>query len=173
MGCNFCPFAAKELRSGSIHFQIVESSDKQKLKRAFLDECLWLDQHPETSTSFLLCPALKEFSAFLAFVERSERLISRHRYESIYQVASFHPKYCFSGSNQSDAANYTNRSPFPMLHLLREESVERALAQYPNPSEIPERNIAFAREKGLEYMKKISGLKQSAKPLPKSYPEPS
>jgi uncharacterized protein len=68
-------------------------------------------------------------------------------------VASFHPDYCFEGSDENDAANYTNRSIYPMLHLLREESLERALETFPNPENIPNRNINFARKKGLAYMK--------------------
>jgi hypothetical protein len=69
-------------------------------------------------------------------------------------VASFHPDYCFESSPADDPANFTNRSPYPMLHLLREESIEKALEHYPgDPEEIPENNIRFAREKGLAYMK--------------------
>jgi hypothetical protein len=67
-------------------------------------------------------------------------------------VASFHPNYLFADSGPDDAANYTNRSPYPMLHLLREESLEKALENHPNPDAIPERNVKFAREKGLAYM---------------------
>jgi hypothetical protein len=73
----------------------------------------------------------------------------------VYQVASFHPLYRFAGSANDDAANYTNRSPYPMLHLLREESIELALERFPNPEQIPERNILFARSKGELYMKML------------------
>ena len=72
-----------------------------------------------------------------------------------YQVASFHPLYLFEGSVENDPANYTNRSVYPMLHLLREESIDKALENYKDPESIPERNILFAREKGLAYMKTL------------------
>jgi uncharacterized protein len=86
------------------------------------------------------------------------RLQKKQGYEGVYQVASFHPNYLFAGSHENDAANYTNRSVYPMLHLLREEAVEKALEHYKDPETIPERNIQFAREKGLAYMKKLQGL---------------
>jgi hypothetical protein len=76
-------------------------------------------------------------------------------YEGTYQLASFHPDYCFEGEDKNDAANYTNRSVYPMLHLLREDSITKALALYKNPELIPEHNIQLAREKGLLYMQML------------------
>ncbi len=85
----------------------------------------------------------------------SEKILKQKGYEGIYQVASFHPLYLFEGSVENDPANYTNRSVYPMLHLLREESIDKALENYKDPESIPERNILFAREKGLAYMKTL------------------
>ena len=76
-------------------------------------------------------------------------------YEGVYQLASFHPDYCFADSDEDDPANYTNRSPYPMLHLIREASIERALASYKNPENIPETNIKLARELGLDKMQSL------------------
>ena len=76
-------------------------------------------------------------------------------YEGVYQLASFHPQYRFADSPIDDASNYTNRSPYPMLHILREASIEKALLNYPDPENIPERNIKLTRELGLEQMKKL------------------
>lgn len=84
--------------------------------------------------------------------KKAERLISKENYDGIFQIASFHPDYCFEGSDENDPANYTNRSIYPMLHILREESLTKALNLYPNPEDIPAHNIAFARQKGLKYM---------------------
>jgi len=81
-------------------------------------------------------------------------------YEGKYQLASFHPDYCFEGSNQADTENYTNRSPFPMIHIIREASLERVLKHYPEPENIPTRNIELAKETGAEVFEKI--LKDSA-----------
>jgi hypothetical protein len=88
-------------------------------------------------------------------VSTAEALLIESDYEGIYQVASFHPDYQFAGTLMADAANYTNRSIFPMLHLLRESSVDKALEHYADPEGIPDRNIDFAREKGPAYMKML------------------
>ena len=88
-------------------------------------------------------------------VDVAERLLKQKGYEGIYQLASFHPLYRFAGTDDNDAANFTNRSLYPMLHLLREESIEKALQHYKEPESIPEYNIHFAREKGLVYMKML------------------
>jgi len=89
----------------------------------------------------------------LDFLELAQGLLEVQNYEGVYQLASFHPNYCFEGSAENDAANYTNRSPYPMLHLLRESSLERALANYKNPEKIPDNNVKLTRELGLEKMK--------------------
>ena len=76
-------------------------------------------------------------------------------YEGVYQLASFHPDYCFANSDENDPANYTNRSPYPMLHLIRELSMEKALAHYKDTENIPETNMLLARELGLKKMQKF------------------
>ena len=73
-------------------------------------------------------------------------------YEGIYQLATFHPEYTFAGSSSDDPANYTNRSVYPMLHILREAAITKALEYFPDPDGIPQRNIDYARNKGLQYM---------------------
>ncbi|MGL6269678.1 MAG: DUF1415 family protein, partial [Chitinophagaceae bacterium] len=93
------------------------------------------------------------FDAYLTMVEMAEALLEDQDYEGVYQVASFHPQYRFADAPDNDPANYTNRSVYPMLHLLREDSLEKAIETYPDTEGIPERNITFAREKGLSYMK--------------------
>ena len=86
-------------------------------------------------------------------------------YEGVYQLASFHPQYCFEGSDETDAANYTNRSPFPMLHLIREASLEQALMHYKNdPDLIPETNIQLARKLGVEKMQSFLTKSLQEKP---------
>ncbi len=156
IACNFCPFAAKEIKQNTIHYQVETSDDKAICLRAFLQECIRLDEEKNIETSLLIFPqAFQQFDDYLDFVELAEKLLKKEGYEGIYQVASFHPLYAFAGSPKEDAANYTNRSVYPMLHLLREDSVELALSKYPDPEQIPERNIVFARGKGLAYMKTL------------------
>ena len=156
VGCNFCPFAAKELNADTIHYRVEASQQASLLRQAVIDECRWLDERPATETSFIIFPnALPDFNDYLDFVDVAERLLVRLGYESIYQIASFHPHYCFADSSPQDAANYTNRSLYPMLHLLREASLERALDRYPDPENIPLRNLELARSKGLIYMQNL------------------
>jgi uncharacterized protein len=156
IGCNFCPFAAKEIKQNTVHYEIEYSDEPEDCLRAFLHECLRLDDHAVIETSFLILPnAVPQFDNYLALVAHAERILKQKGYEGIYQVASFHPLYRFADTPDNDAANYTNRSVYPMLHLLREESIERALKKYTDPEQIPERNIRFAREKGAAYMQML------------------
>jgi len=156
MGCNFCPFAAQVIKMDSVHYQVAASTDWNTALASFLQECRRLDETKTIETSLLIFPeAFSSFNTYLDLVHRAERLLKTHRYEGIYQVASFHPLYHFAGSSLNDPANYTNRSPYPMLHLLREDLVEKALAFYPDPEKIPARNIDFARQKGELYMKTL------------------
>jgi len=155
-GCNFCPFAGKVIKQNSIHYQVESSTETDECLYAFIQECIRLDDNENIDTSFLIFEhAFQQFDDYLDLVALAEKLLKKQGYEGIYQVASFHPQYRFANTAPDDAANYTNRSVYPMLHLLREELVEQALLHYPNPEKIPERNILFAHEKGLAYMKKL------------------
>lgn len=158
IGCNFCPFAAKAVKQQAIFYQVEASVDINTCLDAFANEIQRLDDDDEIETSFLIFQnAFEKFDDYLYLVSLAEKLLKRKGYEGIYQVASFHPLYIFADSNENDPANYTNRSIYPMLHLLREESIDKALEQYKNPENIPERNMNFAREKGLLYMKTLRG----------------
>lgn len=156
IGCNFCPFASKEFKKDSIHYQVTDASDLEKSLQAFIIECSRLDSNAEIETTLLIVPeGFDDFDDFLQLVDFSEKMIHQQGYEGIYQVATFHPAYCFQGSDPNDAANYTNRSPYPILQLLREDTIEKALKLYRNPETIPENNVAFARSKGLAYMRNL------------------
>lgn len=157
VGCNFCPFAAREMNRNAVHFEIAQSASAAAILLQFHALMEKLDDEPSIETALLIVPeGWDDFMVYLDLVEKTELLIEDQDYEGIYQVASFHPDYLFAGTSADDASNYTNRSPYPMLHLLREESIDKALEHYPgDPDEIPERNIRFAREKGLAYMKSL------------------
>ncbi|UHD17026.1 DUF1415 domain-containing protein [Thiocapsa bogorovii] len=156
IGCRLCPFAAREFNRGAIHYQVGDASDQESCLKAFFSECRRLDTTPSIETTLLILPgAFPDFEAYLDLVALAEGLLEAEGYEGHYQVAGFHPDYRFADAPADDPANYTNRSPYPMLHLLREESIESVLQHYPDPDGIPERNIAFARQKGLEYMKAL------------------
>lgn len=156
VGCNFCPFAAREVKRNSIHYQVETSMDLNVCLEAFLQECSRLDNKEAIETALLIFPnAFQTFEAYLDLLSLAERTLKKKGYEGIYQVASFHPLYRFVDTQDNDAANYTNRSIYPMLHLLREVKIEKALQHYPEPEQIPERNIQFAREKGVAYMRML------------------
>jgi hypothetical protein len=156
ISCNFCPFAAKEVKRNVLHYQVENGRKIEEGISAFLRECIRLDNNKNIETTLLLFPqSFQKFDDYLLLVMQAENLLKKKKYQGIYQVASFHPLYCFSGTSLDDAANFTNRSPYPMLHILREDSVEQALEKYVHPEKIPENNISFAREKGYGYMKKL------------------
>jgi uncharacterized protein len=156
IGCNFCPFAAKVVNNKAVNYKVEESSIDAECLAAFLKEIIFLDNNPKAETSFLIFAlAFKKFDDYLVFVSKAESLLKKKKYKGIYQIASFHPNYLFANSTYNDAENYTNRSIYPMLHLLRESSIDKAVEFYKNVHSIPANNIAFAKQKGLVYMKML------------------
>jgi hypothetical protein len=156
IGCNFCPFASKEVKQNTILYRVEESILVKGCIEAFVQECMKLDGDESIETTLLIFPnGFADFNDYLILVALAEKSLKKGGYEGVYQVASFHPLYCFAGAENDDAANYTNRSIYPMLHLLREASIETALGRYANHEEIPQRNIDFARQKGTTYMKML------------------
>ncbi|MFT3978977.1 MAG: DUF1415 domain-containing protein [Ferruginibacter sp.] len=155
IGCNFCPFAAREVKRGTVHYEVL-AGDEDILLAASLSLMQLLDENEAIETALLILPnGFEDFEHYLDLVENVQDILEENDYEGIYQVASFHPGYMFEGSNEQDASNYTNRSPYPMLHFLRESSVSKAVDSYPDIDSVPERNIRFAQEKGLSHMQQL------------------
>lgn len=156
IGCRFCPFAAPVFQDDAIQYEVITDGATRKFLDTLLRSLRHLDTHPETETSLLIFPeSLRHFQEYLNFLKRAEALLAAKGYEGKYQLASFHPDYVFANAAQDDAANYTNRSPYPMLHLLREKGIAKALVHFPAPEQIPEKNMAYARKMGLEYMRQL------------------
>lgn len=152
---NFCPFARRELERNSIRYCVNRDTELEPALQAVIDECICLDDNKDTETTLLIfSEGFSDFDDYLDLVELAQDLLADQGYEGIYQLASFHPNYCFEGAEQDDVANYTNRSPYPMMHLIREASMEKALESYPEPEKIPERNVEYARELGMEEMQR-------------------
>ena len=108
---------------------------------------------PDPETALLVVPqGLENFEHYLDFLAEAEHLLQLEQLTGVLQLASFHPDYRFDSSPIDDPANFTNRSPFPMLHILREESVERQIGSGEFAASIPERNIETARSKGFDAM---------------------
>ncbi|MCW9014300.1 MAG: DUF1415 domain-containing protein [Gammaproteobacteria bacterium] len=153
---NFCPFAHRVFENETIHYQHVDNSDIEYCLRALIDECLQLDSNDVFETSLLIfSQAFSSFDDFLDLIAMANTLLIDRGYEGIYQLAHFHPDYHFADVTKDDAANYTNRSPWPMLHIIRESSLEQALKHYPDPETIPEHNIKVTRAKGSKEMQTL------------------
>lgn len=156
---NFCPFAKKEFVNNTIHYHISAQVRLDKALEDFALQCEYLAKTPDVETTlFILSLGFRTFESYLDLVDYANDLLIDLGYEGKFQIASFHPDYVFDGEAEDDASNYTNRSPLPILHLLREESMSRVLSVYNKPELIPENNITLAREKGAVFFQQL--LKQ-------------
>ncbi len=156
IACNFCPFAAKPFIKNSIQYIVIDKQNTRTLAEILLNSCSKLDSKPDIETTFIIfTDSYQPFDEYLHIVAQAETILKKNNLEGVYQVASFHPSYCFAGSTGEDASNYTNRSPYPMLHILREESITDALEKFPNPDTIPDNNIQYTQHKGLAYMQAL------------------
>jgi hypothetical protein len=151
IGLNLCPFAAGPYRDNRVHFCVSEQRTASGLLAELRSELL--DLHAadplQRETTLLIHPwALTDFVEYNDFLEVSEATVDDLGLEGELQVASFHPQYQFADTQPGDIENFTNRSPYPMLHLLREASIERAIAATGDTEEIYRRNIRTLRELG-------------------------
>lgn len=154
IGLDFCPFAQRELERNSIHYSVIHDGNIQTCLESLILESEFLDQDQNIATSLLIFPdQFTEFDDFLDYLDIANSLLEAQNYQGIYQLASFHPQYCFEGATNNAPANYTNRSPYPMLHLLREDRLEIALKHYLHPEQIPENNIQCANKLGETTLK--------------------
>lgn len=150
---NLCPFALREYRKNSIRIKSSATAMVQEVVRDLVVELSLLNKHDDIETSLLVLPnALADFYEFNDFLGFADQLISEMHFEGVFQIASFHPDYQFSGTEKDDAENFTNRSPYPILHLLRESSLDRAVKQHPDTSQIPLDNIELMNKLGSEHM---------------------
>ncbi len=145
---NLCPFAKKPFVQDTIRYVVYEGEDWEELGLVVQKELEYLEKTPKntTETTIIIIPtALSDFNDYLDYLAFANRLIFALRLDGVVQIASFHPDYQFAETAHSDVTNLTNRSPFPLLHLLREESIEEALEHYDEPESIPERNMETMR----------------------------
>ncbi len=152
LGLNLCPFAAGPYRENRVHFAVTEQRTASGLLGALRSELesLHAADPLDRETTLLIHPwVLADFIEYNEFLEVCETLVRELGLEGDIQVASFHPRYQFADTQPGDIENFTNRSPYPMLHLLREASVGRAVAAAGDTEQIYERNIRTLRELGL------------------------
>jgi len=153
IGLNLCPFAKSVHVKGQVHYAVSEAADPRQLLvdlGAELDSLIAMSPQ-ERETTLLMAPhCLGDFLEFNDFLSRGERLLRKRGLEGVIQLASFHPGYQFEGTQPGDIENFTNRSPYPTLHLLREESIARAVEAFPSAEAIYEANMETLRRLGPE-----------------------
>lgn len=161
IGLNLCPFAAKPFKAGQVKIIVVEFKSVEQVLRQVRKEIELLipddsvdndiagarhggmqsqPLRPET-TLVAISDGLHDFMQYLDCANKVERAIKRNGWEGEVQLATFHPQYCFADAKPMDSSNLTNRAPYPIFHLLKEDSVEQALMHYPHVDLIPQNNI--------------------------------
>ena len=142
IGLELCPFAKKPFDSQQIRYAVSDSVDIESLLGELHDELKFLDENPTTETTLVIIhQQLGDFESFNQVLNYVDNLLEQYDWIGIYQFASFHPQYQFADTEINDRENWTNRSPYPILHLLRESSLEQAIKKYPAIDGIPQRNI--------------------------------
>ena len=152
IGLDLCPFAKQPHAARQIRFVVSGATTEDALQDDLVEELRLLvaSNTAAIETTLLIHPyVLQDFFAYNDFLDVAEAAVEALDLIGEIQVASFHPQYLFAELEADDPANYTNRSPYPMLHLLREASVERAVDSMPDTSEISRRNIERLRELGI------------------------
>ena len=158
IGLNLCPFAKAVYARNQVRIVVSDASTERALLEELGEEMVLLRNTPaeQIDTTLLVHPqVLGDFLDYNDFLDDAEALVEALELDGVLQVASFHPHYQFAGTEPDDAENLTNRAPYPILHLLREDSVERAVAAYPEPDSIIERNVATMRDLGSERFRKL------------------
>ncbi len=159
---NFCPFAQSAVHAGRV--RMVRSSETQEpqILSLLAVELVQLAQADQFETTLIvLDKGLADFAAYNQFLDAAEAILQELGLEGQLQLASFHPQYCFAGTDNADPANYTNRSPYPLLHILREQSIAWAVDHYVDIDLIPERNIERLRTMPVEQLQQIEALSHS------------
>lgn len=156
VGFNFCPFAKREVQRQSIRYYVSQNTDNNNVLQDVMDELFLLDKNADIETTLILLPkGYENFEEYLDLVDLVEAIIDQAGYRGIFQLATFHPDYCFDGLKPEDPENYTNRAPYPTLHLIREESIARVLRVYADPDAIPVDNARKARELGTVFFQNL------------------
>jgi hypothetical protein len=158
IGLNLCPFARPLVASDALRVTVCEATDDESVAVTLLDEIERIQKASEAeiaTTLVVLTNALQRFDDYLAFLDGAQQLLEEMDLLGVLQLASFHPDYQFAGEPIEAASHFTNRAPFPMIHVLREDMVTRALETYPNPEQIPERNIQKLEDLGRERLQQM------------------
>lgn len=144
IGMNFCPFARKPFESELVRLTCSAAEKDDDILEVVLEELNRLEDSSSSDleTTLIIFPDIyPDFEAFNSLLYVLNEMLVLEGFEGIFQIASFHPNYQFAGTEKHDVDNYTNRAPYPIIHLLREDSVSEALDKHPDPDNIPMQNI--------------------------------
>lgn len=160
VGLNLCPFANTAIRHGHLRISVANEDTVEACLQLLADEATRLEAGVEQATTLIVLPdGFDDFDDYLDLLAMGEALLEELGFSGRLQLASFHPLYQFDGTEANDVSNWTNRAPFPLLHLLREDGVARAVDAHSDPDGIPQRNIATLERLG------VSGVEQLLKGL--------
>lgn len=166
IGLNLCPFARRVAEAGLVRYVVTDAADAETLLGVLADELTHLATTPRTAveTTLLIHPhALPDFPDYNDFLGPADRLVRRLGLRGVIQIAGFHPHYQFAGTTPDAVENYTNRSPHPMLHLLREDSVTEVSADPDRLLDIPRRNIETLNHLGRrEVLARLAAVTDAA-----------
>jgi hypothetical protein len=157
VGLNLCPFARPQLGAPNLRIAICEDTEPALMQRVFLRELDLLQSSAESdiATTLLAFPqALANFDDYLDFLDQAQDLLAESGLEGLVQLASFHPHYRFEGEPPGAASHFSNRAPYPLLHLLREDMLSRVLEDFPDPQQIPDRNIQTLGDIGTQELER-------------------
>lgn len=153
---NFCPFAKKEFVNNTIYYHESKVEQVKPALHELIEQCRYLQAHDELETTLIIYSnGFRHFERYLDLVDYANDLLVDSGFEGVFQLASMHPEYCFDGEDYDDASNFTNRSPYPIIHIIREASMERVLSVYNEPEKIPENNIILANKKGSHFFQQV------------------
>ncbi len=142
IGLRLCPFAKAPFQKQQIRLVVSTALTEEALNEELINECQYLDNNSNTETTLIICTNLLfDFFDFCQYLQWAESTLKQHQWHGIYQIANFHPDYQFSNTDSNDPQNLTNRSPYPIIHLLREVSLSSVLDNFSEPESIPEKNI--------------------------------
>lgn len=149
-----CPFAWTSISQHKLSKKVVLESDIEQVMEKLMEEIFFLEANPNIESSLITFPnAMQDFDTFLDAKALAIDLLAASGFEGVYQLATFHPEFVFEGSEADDASNYTNRSPFPIFHPIRESAMTQAIDSHPDIDSVSFHNITKTRDLGLEYMK--------------------
>ncbi|HLO64769.1 MAG TPA: DUF1415 domain-containing protein [Azonexus sp.] len=158
IGLNLCPFAKSVFVKKQVRYALSAATTADELLAELEKELALLaaTEAAQLDTTLLIHPqVMTDFLDYHFFLAEADALLRNNGYDGVFQIASLHPQYEFAGSDPDDVANYTNRAPYPMLHLLRESSIDRAVAAFPDAADIFERNIETLEKLGHEGWRKL------------------